>query len=681
MRFNIIKSIFLKEMKEILRDKKTLFFIILLPFFMYSIMGFLLPAIIQNQKKKINETEVSVQITPEVKETPLYDSLQKQENYTIKVIENGDSLQTSELKKAMTIALKEDYEAQLKSEKSVQFQIYYDETDDFSKLAQEKVKRYIDTLNKVELDKRLTSKKYNAGFAQPVVAESIDTSPQESKMAAMIIKFVPAFLLFLITAGVAQITIDLTAGEKERKTLQSIYAAPIKHTEIITGKFLAANSIGIVSAIINLAGLAFMAWWISKMAANGKSLGINLDIPILDWVTIGALFIITTTFITALCMSVLILAKSYKEATSYLSPLLLVVMSPVYLLMLPGWELDGTTSLIPILNVLLAMKDILVGGIESGLLLLTFVSSIGFCLLALYATVQVFSNESVITGEKINYQALIQTGGKRYFGASEAFLYFAVTLLFFLYAGLPIQMKYAEDNMFLGLALSFFLVFGGLSLATMAYFKLRPKEDLGLKPFKVGSLIGVLVMSLSVWIPVIFISMPFVSQEMAEGMEDKFRPIMEAPIWQIALVSLLPGIFEEWVFRGVMFKGLKNDMGKWGTILLTSLAFAVMHLSVERFIPTFTVGLLLGYIMWESRSLILCMIFHYLYDFLLFNLGRMEQEWNLEAIMEGQDYLVVSIGTVVAAIGFFIFYKSTQEKKAIVAEEENQPEPEKELVA
>lgn len=679
MRFNIIKSIFLKEMKEISRDKKTLFLIILLPFFMYSIMGFVIQLVTQNQISKIKGTEITIQITPEVKETPLYDSLQTKKNYKIEVIKTTDSLQKSELEKAISIELAENYKSELKAEKSVQFQIYYNETDDFSKLAQEKVKKFIAQLNEVELDKRLTSKNYDAGFANPVAVETIDTSPQESKIAAMIMKFVPAILLLLITSGVAQITIDLTAGEKERKTLQSIYAAPIKHTEIITGKFLAANSIGITSAIINLGGLAFMFWWVASMGAAGKSLGINLDVPIPDWLIVGALFIITTTFITALCMAILILAKSYKEATSYLSPLMLVVMSPLFLLSLPGWELNGTTALIPILNIVLAMQDILLGNADAGLLLLTFVASMAYCLLALYATVQVFSNESVITGEKINYQALIQTGGKRYFGASEAFLYFALTLLFFLYAGLPIQLKYAEDNMFLGLALSFFLVFGGLSLATMAYFKMRPKEDLGLKPFKVGSLIGVLLMAVSVWLPIVFISMPFVSQEFAEGMQDKFKPIMEAPIWQIALVTLLPGIFEEWVFRGVMFKGLRNDMGKWGTIVLTSVAFAVMHLSLERFIPTFTIGLLLGYIMWESRSLWLCMIFHYLYDFVLFNLGRMEQEWNLEAILEGQDYLVVGVGTIVVAVGFFIFYKSTQEKKESL--EESQPEPERELVA
>ena len=678
MRFKIIKSILLKEMKEISRDKKTLFLIILLPFFMYSIMGFVIQIVMQNQINKIKGTEIVVQITPEVKKTPLYDSLQTQKNYKIELMEHPDSLQKTELKKALSISLTEDYQSELKAEKSVQFQIYYDETDDFSELAQEKVKKFIDNLNEAELDKRLSAKNYEADFVNPVVVESIDTSPQESKIAAMIMKFVPAILLLLITSGVAQITIDLTAGEKERKTLQSIYAAPIKHTEIITGKFLAANSIGITSAIINLAGLAFMFWWVASMGSVGKSLGINLDIPVSDWLIVGGLFMITTTFITALCMAVLILAKSYKEATSYLSPLLLVVMSPLFLLSLPGWELNGTTSLIPILNIVLAMQDILLGKADAGLLLLTFIASIGFCLLALYATVQAFSNESVITGEKINYQALIQTGGKRYFGASEAFLYFALTLLLFLYVGLPIQLKYAEDNLFLGLALSFFLVFGGLSIVTMAYFKMRPKEDLGLKPFNIGSLMGVLLMAVSVWLPVIFITMPFISQEFAEGMQEQFKPIMEAPIWQIALVTLLPGIFEEWVFRGVMFKGLKNDLGKWGTIILTSVGFAVMHLSLERFIPTFSLGLLLGYVMWESRSLWLCMILHYVYDFVLFNLGRMEKEWNLEAILEGQDYWVVGIGTVVAALGFLIFYKSTRNKKVA---SKPQPEPEKELVA
>lgn len=78
----------------------------------------------------------------------------------------------------------------------------------------------------------------------------------------------------------------------------------------------------------------------------------------------------------------------------------------------------------------------------------------------------------------------------------------------------------------------------------------------------------------------------------------------------LLMIALLPAISEELIYRGIIFNGLKK-WGKWPAILLSALLFCLMHGAVEQFTYTFILGIVLGYLMWETGALWLCMLVHF----------------------------------------------------------------------
>jgi sodium transport system permease protein len=103
-----------------------------------------------------------------------------------------------------------------------------------------------------------------------------------------------------------------------------------------------------------------------------------------------------TIFFAGFLLSLSMYAKSYKEAQSLISPLTIVVILPVGIGMVPGFNLNPVTALIPVLNVSLATKDIIAGTIQPGLLALVYLSLIALAALSLWACARWFNREETI---------------------------------------------------------------------------------------------------------------------------------------------------------------------------------------------------------------------------------------------------------------------------------------------
>jgi sodium transport system permease protein len=113
-------------------------------------------------------------------------------------------------------------------------------------------------------------------------------------------------------------------------------------------------------------------------------------------VLVFSLLLPLSIFFAAFLLSLSIFAKSYKEAQSLISPLTIVVILPVLIGMVPGVELDTVTSLIPVLNVSLATKEIIAGTVKPGLLAEVYLSLFALAALSLYGCSKWFEREETI---------------------------------------------------------------------------------------------------------------------------------------------------------------------------------------------------------------------------------------------------------------------------------------------
>ena len=189
--------------------------------------------------------------------------------------------------------------------------------------------------------------------------------------------------------------LDLGAGEKERGTLETILSSPATRLDIVLGKFLVVMLAAFITAFIALGGMYFgiqtfpdLEPWVLEI--------VNQMLTLKNIALIMSLILPISAFFSALLLGLSIYAKSFKEAQSIVGPLNIAIIFPALIGTLPGIELNAITSLIPILNVSLASKDIIAGTINPYYMLEVYLSLIIFAGLAIFWCVNWFNLESTI---------------------------------------------------------------------------------------------------------------------------------------------------------------------------------------------------------------------------------------------------------------------------------------------
>ncbi|AMV29953.1 ABC-2 family transporter protein [Gemmata sp. SH-PL17] len=172
----------------------------------------------------------------------------------------------------------------------------------------------------------------------------------------MLVKVIPFLLVMWMLTGAIYPAIDMTAGEKERGTMETLLISPAERTEIVAGKFLATTCFSFGTAMWNVT-LMLVAVAVAPLLAPGLfghgliSIA-GLAACILAAVPLAMLF-------AALALSLGIFARSTKEGNYYMVPLFFVVLPLAYWSMTPGIELDGFTRWVPMANALLFQQRLM----------------------------------------------------------------------------------------------------------------------------------------------------------------------------------------------------------------------------------------------------------------------------------------------------------------------------------
>jgi sodium transport system permease protein len=187
----------------------------------------------------------------------------------------------------------------------------------------------------------------------------------------------------------------MTAGEKERRTLEILLASPAGRDEIVLGKILAATTAAFLTACLTIMSLVVSFRF---GPASGQMRDAFAGAQIEPGSVALILLAVLPTAVTAasLMIAISLFAKSFKEGQSYLTPLIMLVVFPAVLGMLPGTESGPLMSVIPVFNVSQLIKAIFLGEATLPGFLLTFVSNLGYAAIAFLAAVQIFKRESVL---------------------------------------------------------------------------------------------------------------------------------------------------------------------------------------------------------------------------------------------------------------------------------------------
>jgi ABC-type Na+ efflux pump permease subunit len=203
---------------------------------------------------------------------------------------------------------------------------------------------------------------------------------------------VPLVLILMTMTGAVYPAIDLTAGERERGTLEMLMATPISRVGLLAAKYLAVVIVAVLTALVNLLMMAVTFVLFGGWLYSPSELGVSLSmIPVVLF-----LVILFAGFYAAVLLVVASFARSFKEAQAYVVPLTLISLVPGLLALLPDLQLDYGTALVPLLNIVLLARDLLSGSSNGGLTLVVVTATVVYGYIALVLASHTFGAETIL---------------------------------------------------------------------------------------------------------------------------------------------------------------------------------------------------------------------------------------------------------------------------------------------
>lgn len=393
---SIIVSIFKKELIDVLRDRRTLMFMVVIPILITPLLviGSIKFQEYQNKKSEekilkiafINESEDSLtkQLLSDQKGVNIIEGVQLD---SIESYIKSDSLQGG-------LYLGKGFLKKIKTNSSGDVKIYYKSSDLMSK-SKKRMQAALDIYKEKIIAERLKQLNVDGQILDPITITNIDMATAKETLGKAIGGFIPYVLVMFIFLGAMYPAIDLGAGEKERGSLETLLSSPATKFEITMGKLLVVSLTGIVSGLVSVLGISSSLFFIDKIPVQIQETILELINPFMIS-SIIILMIPIAIFFASMLLSISFYARSFKEAQSLMGPLNMVIIVPLFLSLGPGMEMDHATALMPLINVGLLTKEILAGSVELIYFIETLFSLLFCAAIGIWFSVFWFKKENTI---------------------------------------------------------------------------------------------------------------------------------------------------------------------------------------------------------------------------------------------------------------------------------------------
>jgi len=407
MNWHAIITIYLKELRDSLRDRRTLISMVVIPTFLMPLIIFGVGSIMTKVVRKAQDEQTTLVVVGGEDSPGVVAALQAEKKFRL-IQSSGDYRHLiSEKQIRLAVEIPAGFETALKDGGSGTITLYHYEGEMKSSLGVGEVERFFRNLREKTVESRLASRGLPSDLIRPFEVRRQNVAPPEKVGGNMIGGIIPYVIIILCFTGAMYPAIDLTAGEKERGTMETLLCSPVHRVNIVLGKFLMVMTASIATVTLTLISSSVSIIVGGSMLTSGggaaKAAKAAADsgkfMPIIDPAGILGVFAMiapVAMLFAALLLTISLFAKSYKEAQSYVSPLIIVILMPAMMGMLPGIELSAKTALIPILNLSLVCKEMLSGIWHWHYIALIFGSTAVYAALAVALCVRMFNREDVM---------------------------------------------------------------------------------------------------------------------------------------------------------------------------------------------------------------------------------------------------------------------------------------------
>jgi sodium transport system permease protein len=601
--------VFKKELRETLRDRRTLLMMIVVPVLLYPVLLVVSEQILLFGQRRLEERAAPVAV---VGDAPA-DLLELVDaTAALRRVPVGEDLEDAVRSDSVTAVVRVGGEGEEGSRSVV---VLYDAASDRSQRGRREVVAVLDAWRDTLLARRLQARGLAPGFARPIeVADSSVARPSEVGGYALG-RILPFLLVVITMLGAFYPAIDLAAGEKERGTLETLLTAPVPPRAVVVGKFVTVALIGVVAAALNLGSM--LLTFQTGMLQLTQALGLEVSLPPRSIALIFVTLVPLAVLFGALFLGLAVRASSFKEAQNTLTPVYMVVLVPAMLPMFPGLDFSPLMAVIPVAGVSFFFRDLMTGDAHALTGALVLGSSAAYAALALVFAARTFGSEAVLfgggedadTGSGRPWLDRLLGGGPRRGvpAPNVAVLFVAGLAVLFFWFGVTLQLRLGERGL---LASEWLLLF----LPAILFVRLGGydvRRTLSLRapaPRAVGGalllVVGAVPMAWLIgWLQTFFLPIPW---ETLRGLEELVTARTPGRLaWLLLLLAVTPALCEEIVFRGVLL-GATRHLPTWRVVVLNGVVFGAFHLSFEtviRFLPTAWLGIVIAWAVLRTRSI------------------------------------------------------------------------------
>lgn len=376
MIFEIIK----KEIRDVIRDKKTLLMMIVVPIILFPVFFWFMLTIqedMMNVEESVYNTIGFAFETDDAMNTIIEKmEIQKQ---TGTEEEFKTKLTNGEVNAYITL-------------KDSEFTIYYTKQDTYGHATLELAYELLAGYTQVIQSQILTSEGLIPEEIFNIYTVKEEDISNRDAYTEMILGMVPSFILMSATLTAIFSAIDMTAGEKERGTLETLLTFPIKNSDIITGKFLATTICTVVSSLLGFSSMYAVLYYMSGTLESFS--GMEL-LTLKSIILVLIIFVVFSMLVSALAIVIASKAKSFKEAQNSSQPLSFICLVPMFISMMEI-ELNTTLALIPFINVSLLINQILSNDVNMQCFMIMIISNIAFIYIILKAISKLYKSDKIL---------------------------------------------------------------------------------------------------------------------------------------------------------------------------------------------------------------------------------------------------------------------------------------------
>lgn len=492
-----------------------------------------------------------------------------------------------------------------------------------------------------------------------------------------LITFIPLVLVLMTMTGAVYPAIDLTAGERERGTMEILVAAPVSRMTLLAGKFVAVLTVALLTASVNLFSMFATLF---ALGLEGTVLG-HVNITMI--VQVVVLMIVFAAFFSAVLLSITSVARSFKEAQAYLIPLMLMALTPGVFSLMPDLKVNGLLAVTPLVNTVLLGRDLLLGDVNLVMLAIVLISTTLYGVLALSVAAQVFGSDSVLYGSGGSWADFFKRPAQpaQVAPLTVALSCLAIVFSLFIVVGsLPSRIQSSLTVQLLASGCVSILLFVIIPILVARVAAVRVLSGFAVRRAAVSAWIAAALLGSALWVFVYELEVLMLSEDRIEFLKQLYESfqlnLQAVPLWvKLFALAVAPAACEEFFFRGMLQQSIRKRSTATLAIVSSAVLFGLFHVIVkdallfERLLPSTLMGLILGIVFERSGSVLPGMLLHVIHNGFLVTVSQYEEQLAASGIgvaehqhLPAMWLLYAAVPIVVAAV---LLWKTDANRRSI----------------